>query len=90
MADNIRYGKEIKPTGIVKDIDDMINYSSSARKTFEKDGMIITFFFDDGFHFRYLSKTTGKILDQSQSAKLGMPERAIPKASRQIRVLLIY
>ena len=36
MADNIRYGKEIKPTGIVKDIDDMINYSSSARKTFEK------------------------------------------------------
>ena len=43
MADNIRYGKEIKPTGIVKDIDDMINYSSSARKTFEKDGMIITF-----------------------------------------------
>lgn len=84
MADNIRYGKEIKPTGIVKDIDDMINYSSSARKTFEKRWYDNNFF-DDGFHFRYLSKTTGKILDQSQSAKLGMPERAIPKASRQIR-----
>ena len=42
-------------------------------------------FFDDGFHFRYLSRTTNKIVDLSERATVYTPQRAIPKASRQIR-----
>lgn len=42
-------------------------------------------FFDDGFHFRYLSRTTNKIVDLSERATIYTPQRAIPKASRQIR-----
>lgn len=42
-------------------------------------------FFDDGFHFRFLSRRTGKIVDLSARATQTSPKRAIPKASRQIR-----
>ena len=42
-------------------------------------------FFDDGFHFRYLSRTTNKIVDLSERATVYAPQRAIPKASKQIR-----
>lgn len=42
-------------------------------------------FFDDGFHFRYLSRSTNKIVDLSERATVYTPQRAIPKASRQIR-----
>ncbi|KKM23158.1 hypothetical protein LCGC14_1618040 [marine sediment metagenome] len=42
-------------------------------------------FFDDGLHFRFISRKTGKIIDQSTGASLVTPKRAIPKASRQIR-----
>jgi hypothetical protein len=39
----------------------------------------------DGHHFRYLSRSTNKIIDQSERASMYSPQRAIPKASRQIR-----
>lgn len=42
-------------------------------------------FFDDGHHFRFISRTTGRIVDLSNKAGLYSPRRAIPKASRQIR-----
>ena len=42
-------------------------------------------FFDDGFHFRFVSRETGKIVDFSNKNSSGGPLRAIPKASRQIR-----
>lgn len=42
-------------------------------------------FFDDGYHFRYLSRSTNKIVDLSDRATIYTPQRAIPKASRQIR-----
>ncbi len=42
-------------------------------------------FFDDGFHFRYLSRTTNKVVDLSERSTVYTPQRAIPKASRQIR-----
>jgi hypothetical protein len=41
-------------------------------------------FFDDGYHFRIVSRKTGKIIDQVNSNS-GYVERAIPRASRQIR-----
>ena len=40
--------------------------------------------FDDGFHFRVVSKRTGRIIDHISYAN-GFVERAIPRASRQIR-----
>lgn len=55
----------------------------SQRKRFERR-WYDNYFFDDGFHFRYLSQTTGQIVDLS-SSYLGIPTRSIPKASRQIR-----
>ena len=42
-------------------------------------------FFDDGFHFRYLSRQANKIVDLSDRANLWNPMRAIPKASKQVR-----
>ena len=40
--------------------------------------------FDDGYHFRILSKRTGQILDHLNNYG-GFIERAIPRASKQIR-----
>lgn len=42
-------------------------------------------FFDDGYHFRFISRTTDRIVDLTEKASLYAPRRAIPKASRQIR-----
>lgn len=41
-------------------------------------------FFDDGYHFRVVSRKTGRVIDQTQKNSGGI-ERAIPRASRQIR-----
>src|SRR3990172_4374983 len=41
-------------------------------------------FFDDGYHFRTISKKTGKVVDHVEQSS-GYVERAIPRASRQIR-----
>lgn len=41
-------------------------------------------FFDDGLHFRYVSKKTGRIIDYTGTPN-SPAERAIPRASRQIR-----
>ncbi len=42
-------------------------------------------FFDDGFHFRYVSRDTGRIIDKSNASNAPNKMRAIPKASKQIR-----
>jgi len=41
-------------------------------------------FFDDGYHFRMISRKTGRIID-TMNRQTGYIERAIPRASRQIR-----
>ncbi len=41
-------------------------------------------FFDDGYHFRTISRKTGRVIDHT-SRSSGYVERAIPRASRQIR-----
>lgn len=85
MADNLKYNnKRIEPTGIIKDIDDIVAIEGAKRKSFERRWYDNNFF-DDGYHFRYVSRSTGKILDQSESSRLGVPDRSIPKASRQLR-----
>ena len=42
-------------------------------------------FFDDGFHYKYISRLTGRMVDLQERANLYDPMRAIPKASKQIR-----
>jgi hypothetical protein len=41
-------------------------------------------FFDDGYHFRFVSKKTGRVVDTLNRSN-GYIERAIPRASKQIR-----
>ena len=68
--------------GIV--VDDIVTMYKSARITQERRWYDNNFF-DDGHHFRYLSRQQNKIVDVAQNANLYNPLRAIPIASRQIR-----
>lgn len=64
-------------------IDEMLSTLKTRRRKFEQRWYDNNFF-DDGYHFRYVSRTTGKVLDVYNS-NTNDPVRAIPKASRQIR-----
>src|SRR3990167_1185599 len=65
-------------------VDDMMTRAKNQRWSFERRWYDNNFF-DDGFHFRYLSRTQNKIVDLSTLSTIWAPMRAIPKASRQIR-----
>ena len=73
----------IPTQGLPLTVDTIIKSEESKRKGFERRWYDNNFF-DDGFHFRYVSRTTGKIIDVTDRT-INMPNRAIPKASRQIR-----
>src|SRR3990167_6483302 len=66
------------------DVDDMMARAKEQRWSFERRWYDNNFF-DDGFHFRYMSRTQNKIVDLSQASTIWAPMRSIPKASRQIR-----
>jgi hypothetical protein len=57
---------------------------AQQRKAFERRWYNNNFF-DDGYHYRFVSRTTGKVIDLTASGDTFIPYRAIPKASRQIR-----
>lgn len=78
--DTSRYGIE----SIGNAVDEMMNTAKNSRKQFERRWYDNNWF-DDGIHFRYLSRSQNKIVDLSEKATLYNPLRAIPKASRQIR-----
>ena len=65
-------------------VDSMMTSAQNGRRNFEKKWYDNNFF-DDGHHFRYLSRQQNKIVDLSEKASLYSPMRSIPKASRQIR-----
>jgi hypothetical protein len=65
-------------------IANMMTTDKNARRNFERRWYDNNYF-DDGHHFRYLSRLQNKIVDLSEKASLYSPMRAIPKASRQIR-----
>jgi len=65
-------------------IDSMMQSAKNLRWSFERRWYDNNFF-DDGFHFRYLSRSQNKIVDLSQNSTVWAPMRALPKASRQIR-----
>src|SRR6266481_4180432 len=65
-------------------IEDMKMTAKSRRRIFERRWYDNNFF-DDGFHFRYLSRSSNKIVDLSERSTIYTPQRSIPKSSRQIR-----
>jgi hypothetical protein len=67
-------------------VDAFVEFSSLQRKPFERKWYDNNFF-DDGYHFRYISRTTNKIVDLTAKGESNAPMRAIPKASLQIRGL---
>src|SRR3990167_9099452 len=78
-------------TNITKDriaqvIDEISTAFKNKRKNFERHWYDNNFF-DDGHHYRYLQHSTNKIIDLSERATIFTPRRAIPKASRPIRLV---
>lgn len=65
-------------------VETMRRMSANHRRGFERRWYDNNFF-DDGFHFRYVSRETGRIVDLTERSNVNLPQRAIPKASRQIR-----
>jgi len=86
MADpTYEYSTNKLPTNLVGEaVEYMMTRSKNQRWAFERRWYDNNFF-DDGYHFRYLSRTQNKIVDLSQAATVWSPMRSIPKASRQIR-----
>lgn len=61
-----------------------MTYAKLARRPYERK-WYDNQFFDDGYHFRYWSRSANKIVDVSNDTSVYSPMRAIPKASKQIR-----
>jgi hypothetical protein len=64
-------------------VEDMVNNAVTRRKAHERRWYDNNFF-DDGYHFRIISRKTGRVID-TVNKQTGYVERAIPRASRQIR-----
>lgn len=65
-------------------VEEMKEMARAQRTSFEKRWYDNNFF-DDGYHFRFLSRSTGRIVDLSKKTAIYTPLRVIPKASKQIR-----
>jgi len=75
---------KIPADGMGNAVYEMMTRSKDSRRSFERRWYDNNFF-DDGHHFRYLSRLQNKIVDLSDRSTIFAPLRAIPKASRQIR-----
>lgn len=88
MADRMNYQKfdtsDTDTRAIAQQIESMVQSSVFQRRQIERRWYDNNFF-DDGFHFRYVSRETGKIIDLAERTNMNLPQRAIPKSSRQIR-----
>lgn len=69
--------------GIGQAVEEMVTNAISRRRGHERRWYDNNFF-DDGYHFRTISRKTGRVIDHA-SRSGGYVERAIPRASRQIR-----
>lgn len=66
-------------------VEELVNAAVRMRKVHERRWFDNNFF-DDGYHFRVVSKRTGRVIDHVNYTN-GYIERAIPRASRQIRAV---
>lgn len=64
-------------------IEEMVQSALTRRRNHERRWYDNNFF-DDGYHFRIISRKTGRVID-TVNRTTGYVERAIPRASRQIR-----
>lgn len=84
LLDNL--AKEFGQTGsehMGQAVEEMVTQALSRRKAHERR-WFENMFFDDGMHFQVISKKTGKVIDHAKQPG-SYAERAIPRASRQIR-----
>lgn len=73
----------VKSATIGATLDDLIGKAIGQRRSHERRWFENNYF-DDGFHFKVISKKTGKTIDHVGGTG-NYVERAIPRASRQIR-----
>src|SRR3990167_9939275 len=74
----------IETKGIGQAVDEMVNSAKTTRQGHERRWYDNNYF-DDGYHFRYVSRQENKIVDWAEKTNIYNPLRVIPKASRQIR-----
>lgn len=87
MADAGYYSTNtVKTEDMGQVVDEIMRIQYDKRRGYERRWYDNNFF-DDGFHFRFLSRSENKIVDLSERQSIYAPMRAIPKASRQIRGL---
>lgn len=79
-----QYSESIPTSAIYRHVENLVESYKLQRRMFERRWYDNNFF-DDGYHFRFVSRTTDKIVDLSARASQVTPQRSIPKASRQIR-----
>lgn len=75
---------DVKTKNMGQVVDDLTREAKNKRRNFERHWYDNNFF-DDGHHYRFLQRSTNKIVDLSERSTIFVPTRAIPKASRQIR-----
>ena len=78
-----QYTQETKSAQMGQAVEDMVGQAIMRRRSHERRWYDNNFF-DDGYHFRMVSPKTGQVIDHV-SRGAGYVERAIPRASRQIR-----
>ena len=83
MASRFAQTSHLQSNQMGQVVDDMMTAAKDSRRSYERRWYDNNFF-DDGFHFRYLSRSQNKIIDLSERQTIYNPIRAIPKASRQI------
>ena len=86
MANDLSYysTNTVKTEDMGQVVDDIMRIQYDKRRGFERRWYDNNFF-DDGYHFRYMSRSENKIVDLSERQSVYAPMRAIPIASRQIR-----
>jgi hypothetical protein len=67
---------DVDSKGIYQAIDDFHKHSDEIKRVFSRKWYENNFF-DDGYHSRFIHRTTGKIVDSS-SRDNGIPKRVIP------------
>ncbi len=84
MAKKFTATAKVRTENIGQIIDNLSQWGKDQRRNFERHWYDNNFF-DDGYHYRFLQRSTNKIIDLSERSTIYVPKRAIPKASRQIR-----
>lgn len=83
ISDLIRKFSQTGSAQIGVAVEEMVSQAIMQRRSHERRWYDNSFF-DDGYHFRVISKKTGRVIDHANRSE-GYIERAIPRASRQIR-----